>query len=237
MPAETHERVGWRPFALADNGELLSPFLAQYWPDKAPPDWGAWSGATTRARCLASDHAENCACGLRATESLDELLAAVTVRRFAGSGSSILDDCGVLARIALSGTLLPGVDVPTDDPPTTLRGSEARALDRCTAQRLGGRGAERAPVRGREGGHRPSGSDATAAGTCNEGDPGDSPRDGPAVRAASSWSSPGGSSPARHPTYRARRPVSPRRATCRAPAVTPAPAAVLLWIAWAVWDP
>jgi hypothetical protein len=129
---------GWRLFDVGDDGTLLPPFTNRYWAASGPAT-GPWGGTGRTAAWLAlaycaagGDHAapaEDCTCGLRATEDLPELLAAVTERPFAGSDRSILDDCGAIARVKLSGKILPGVDMPTDDPFTTWRGSQAAVLD------------------------------------------------------------------------------------------------------------
>jgi hypothetical protein len=51
---------------------------------------------------------------LRATEGLAELLARVGA--YTPRGPTILDECGVLARVELSGEILPGVDIPRASP-------------------------------------------------------------------------------------------------------------------------
>jgi hypothetical protein len=136
--ASLTEVVGWRVFAVGDNGELLPPFTNRYWPESGQST-AAWGGLGARAYWLTLAHcsaggdhaapAEGCTCGLRATVDLSELLAAVTQRQFTGSTSSILDECGVIARVRLTGKILPGVGMPEDDPYTTWRGSQAEVLD------------------------------------------------------------------------------------------------------------
>lgn len=132
MSVEVVEVVeAWRLFSLAAGGVLVPPFLARYWPNSSSPG-DAWTPGVNVARCLAADHdppVESCTCGFRGTVELPALLDAVTSRSFAGSPRSVLEDTGVLARVELSRRLLAGVDVPVDDPPTTLRAARARLLE------------------------------------------------------------------------------------------------------------
>lgn len=130
--------AGWRMFTLRDDGALLPPFVDRYWFDLASPAGEPWSQSATRARCLVSDHLapdEGCTCGLRATEQLRELL---DMRRFVDSSRTVLEDTGVIARVELSGRLLPGYNVPEDDPPTTWRGEQGRVLEVHLAPSLAG---------------------------------------------------------------------------------------------------
>jgi hypothetical protein len=84
------------------------------------------------ALCAAEpDHVppvEGCTCGLRATEDLAELLFRVHVY-VSLRATTLLNECGVLGRVELAGKILPGVDIPRDDPPTTWRASQARVLE------------------------------------------------------------------------------------------------------------
>ena len=130
--------TGWRAFALGMDGRLVAPFAARYWPDLDPDH--AWPRDAV-ARCLTEDHPApdpDCSCGYRATVVLSGLLKALA-QPFAGSERSILDECGVLAEVELSGRILPGVDIPRDDPPMTSRGERARLVSstwpRSTPQR------------------------------------------------------------------------------------------------------
>lgn len=122
------KREGWRCFA-ADGDSLVAPFMAHYWPKGGTHKW---LRGTNAAVCHAADHrapAESCTCGFRATESLLELLQAVQGRKFLDTAESVLDVCGVIARVELSGVILEGVDIPADDPPTTWRASRARVVE------------------------------------------------------------------------------------------------------------
>ncbi len=114
--------------------------MRAYWAEREQPG-DVWQPGVNVARCLVDDHDapdENCTCGFRATLDLRELLPAVA-RPFADtrwvSGDrpspvrSILDECGVLARVELTGTVLLGVNIPADDPVTTRRASHARLLE------------------------------------------------------------------------------------------------------------
>jgi hypothetical protein len=131
---------GWRAFAVGDGGTLVSPFLAQYWPDLAERVDPAWTSAEQTARCLAIDHPapnEDCTCGLRAVVSYPELLKAIG-RPFVGGGETILERTGAVGPVELSGRIELGVDMPDDDPPTTKRGERARLLEVFPAPALAG---------------------------------------------------------------------------------------------------
>ncbi len=132
--------TGWRVFSVDNDGALIPPFVRRYWTEQERPG-DVWQAGTNVARCLIADHDapdEDCTCGFRATLDLRELLAAVA-RPFAGTTSvsrdrrnstgSILDECGVLALVEVTGTVLLGVNVPADDPVTTRRASHARLLE------------------------------------------------------------------------------------------------------------
>lgn len=62
---------------------------------------------------------ESCACGMRVVQDIDELLGRFDATLAAAA----------IARVSLSGRILPGYDIPNDDPPTTLRGERAELLD------------------------------------------------------------------------------------------------------------
>ncbi len=122
--------TGWRVFSVDDDGGLVPPFVRRYWQGRERPG-DVWQPGVNVARCLVADHdapAEECTCGFRATLDLEELLAGVA-RPFADSHLPILEACGVLARVELTGTVLLGVNVPEDDPRTTRRASHARLLE------------------------------------------------------------------------------------------------------------
>lgn len=117
--------VAWRAFTLADEGALIPPFVARYWPHAAEP----WTVVTV-ARCAAGiDHdapAENCTCGIRGTADLADLLLAL-VRPFAGTTVPILDECAA----CWPGSSCPGAPCPasTSRPTTRRRPSERRGRD------------------------------------------------------------------------------------------------------------
>lgn len=50
-------------------------------------------------------------------------------RTFTDDSRSILDVCGVVALVRLSGPLQAGTDIPQDDPPTTVRAAAAEVLE------------------------------------------------------------------------------------------------------------
>jgi hypothetical protein len=124
------EHVGWRVFALGDDGRLRPPFLLRYWKQHMHAD-DDWRTGVNLARCLVSEHEApdpDCTCGLRAVVGLPEFLDAVG-RRLASSPRTLLQECGVFARVRLDGRVLPGIDMPNDDPHSTVRASRARLLD------------------------------------------------------------------------------------------------------------
>jgi hypothetical protein len=129
--------VGWRIFGLGEHGALELPFMSRYWRGARNP-WPA-DGAldavcdadVTWSVDGAAEHpapAEGCTCGIRAVTSRREALT-MAERRFLGQQASILEQTGVLARVAISGKILPGHDIPDDDPPSTVRGERATLLD------------------------------------------------------------------------------------------------------------
>jgi len=129
---------GWRCFALDDEDQLHPPFMLRYRPENSEP----LAGRQSAARCIEHDHpapAPGCTCGARATVDLSALLEAVAGRTFTGSMLPILAECGVLARVRLLGEVLLGVDIPTDDPPTTWRAAGMELLELHLAPALGGR--------------------------------------------------------------------------------------------------
>ncbi len=80
--------VGWRVFAVDDDGALIPPFVRRYWTEREQPR-DVWQPGVNVARCLDADHDapdEDCTCGFRATLVLKELLTAVA-RPFAGTSS------------------------------------------------------------------------------------------------------------------------------------------------------
>ncbi len=122
--------VGWRVFSVDDDGTLIPPFVRRYLAEHERPG-DVWQPGINLARCIVADHNapdEGCTCGFRATLVLKELMAAVACP-FAntrwgswhrpGSTRSILEECGVLALVELTGTVLLGVNVPADDPVTS----------------------------------------------------------------------------------------------------------------------
>lgn len=123
--------VGWRVFSLAEDGATLRPpFMVRYHGELVGGD-DDWQPGINKARCFVSDHlapARDCSCGLRVVVGLPEFLAAVG-RPFANTPRSVFQECGVLARAALSGLILPGYNIPVDDPESTNRGQFARLLD------------------------------------------------------------------------------------------------------------
>ncbi|MGN6243718.1 MAG: DUF732 domain-containing protein [Motilibacteraceae bacterium] len=117
---------GWRVFAL-DGDRLIAPFAARYWSDRLT-EADAWTPGANRARCLESNHeapTAACTCGIRATVELSRLLEAVTTRHFAGSERTVLEDAPVIALVDLDGSIERGVDMPGDDPHTTVRAAVA----------------------------------------------------------------------------------------------------------------
>ncbi len=80
--------MGWRVFAVDDDGALIPPFVRRYWTEREQPR-DVWQPGVNVARCLDADHDapdEDCTCGFRATLVLKELLTAVA-RPFAGTSS------------------------------------------------------------------------------------------------------------------------------------------------------
>ncbi len=74
------------------------------------------------ATCLVADHKAPdpaCACGLYAVLDRGALLAAY------GAAEGL----GAVARVELSGRILPGTRIPLDDPPTTVCGAAGRLLE------------------------------------------------------------------------------------------------------------
>lgn len=124
--------LAWRVFEL-DGQRLLGPFTT-YAGTAAQARIEAlreWVPGVNVARCYAEDHAapaSECTCGYRGTRDLRELLTACR-RRLGGADATVLDACGVIGLVRLTGTILPGVDIPTDDPPTTFRASTAEILE------------------------------------------------------------------------------------------------------------
>lgn len=118
--------VGWRVFAVGEDGMLRAPWVnSQFGSDEREADWPE---ASVTARCLFSDHEAPdpaCACGVYAVEDLHELLPAY-------------GEIGIIARVELTGTILPGRRIPVDDPPTTLRGTHARLLELHLTRDVGG---------------------------------------------------------------------------------------------------
>lgn len=66
--------------------------------------------------------------GFGAMEDLLQLLAIVTVRSLAGSDELVFSKTRLLAYVALSGRLLPGVMMPVDNPVTTWRAEQGKLL-------------------------------------------------------------------------------------------------------------
>lgn len=127
--------VGWRAFAL-HRGQLAAPFQLRYWPNAS--ERLTWSAGMNHAECLdrpgCRTPAEDCTCGFRATENLYYLRQSLQ-QPFQGSEVSILEECGILARVRLSGRILHGVDIGTDDPETTWRASQAEIIELHLAPR------------------------------------------------------------------------------------------------------
>jgi hypothetical protein len=123
MPAEV---IGWRLFALED-GRLVSPFQRDKWPDLGTRT--GWDAGVNRAECLRSLHeapAVDCTCGYRATEDFGHLVELLSGLVFQDDGASVLEVCGVLARVRLWGSVREGA---FDDPATTWRASHAELLE------------------------------------------------------------------------------------------------------------
>ena len=110
--------LAWRVFAVDADGTLLAPWAVRFGTN-VPAD--AWRTTVAIASCVSDDHeapAVGCYCGLRGVQDLGELLA-----RIEGPGTA-----AAIGRVRLSGKMLEGVDIPADDPPTTLRAERAELL-------------------------------------------------------------------------------------------------------------
>lgn len=125
----------WRVFALDDNGVLIAPFVRRYWSTaEGAAEHFYWDSPRQVGWCVTGDEDHevpdrDCTCGLRGITDLGELLRAVEDRSFAESRKSILDESGVVGKVTLFGRLLPGVNMPVDDPVTTVRASEAQLTE------------------------------------------------------------------------------------------------------------
>ena len=120
----------WRVFGLAPDAILFAPFAPNFWPDAAV-GLRLWQSVEQVAGCVAEDHpapAEGCTCGIRGVVDRDILLAAAGTRVVDVEGGTVLADAGVFGKVELSGRMLPGVNIPADDPETTLRAERARLL-------------------------------------------------------------------------------------------------------------
>ncbi len=130
----TREVEAWRVFDLGDDLTLLAPFR-RYWPHAAS-EVNEWRSPWQVAKCVAEDHeapVEDCTCGIRGTEDLSQLLAIIKFRSLPdvvdGTREPILSEKGLLARVRLSGRVLPGVAMPLDDPFTTWRAERATLVE------------------------------------------------------------------------------------------------------------
>ena len=122
--------LAWRTFTVAADGTLLAPFAMRFGED-VPTD--EWRTTVTVASCISDDHeapVEGCYCGLRGVQDLEELLARFDAGRTAAA----------IARVKLSGRMLPGVDIPDDDPVSTLRAERAELIQIHLAPALTARG-------------------------------------------------------------------------------------------------
>jgi Protein of unknown function (DUF732) len=111
--------LAWRVFTVDGSGTLLAPFAMRFG-ERLPGE--EWRTTVTIASCITDDHeapAEGCYCGLRGVQDLDQLLARFDEGKTAA----------VVARVRLSGRMLPGVDVPDDDPESTLRAERAELVE------------------------------------------------------------------------------------------------------------
>lgn len=121
----------WRVFGVDPGGTLFAPFGPIYWPD-APEGLRLWQSVAQVAGCVAEDHpapAEDCTCGIRGVVDRDVLIASAGERRFAGAENTVMADAGVIGKVRLEGGMLPGVRIPDDDPPTTLRAERGTLLE------------------------------------------------------------------------------------------------------------
>lgn len=117
--------VAWRIWGLAQNAVLFAPFAPTFWPD-AHRNLTMWPKTTTTAGCVVKNHpapAEDCTCGIRGTQDLQALLDAATARPIPSR------EPGVVGKVKLSGRMLPGIDIPNDDPPTTVRAERAEIVE------------------------------------------------------------------------------------------------------------
>lgn len=118
---------GWRLFAMAGQ-RLVSPLAAIGLLGDVPPGDCIWDTITKDAACLGARHrapAAGCTCGIRVTVDLDRLLEHAQ-RTVPPEGRRLIDQAAVLALVDFDGAqVMPGTDIPHDDPQTTVRVSRA----------------------------------------------------------------------------------------------------------------
>lgn len=132
------EHHGWRLYDLTPEGRLTPPFLWRLSPKDYDAHRDDWQPGVNIARCTAHDHpapAEDCSCGLRLVLDRQELLSNTGEDRFLHHRETILTACGVVARVTGYGRTLPGIDMPLDDPHTTLRVNALRIEELFLADR------------------------------------------------------------------------------------------------------
>lgn len=120
--------TAWRLFTV-NGGLLRPPFADWYWADVTGPG-DAWVDGQNRARCLVAEHRvpfEGCGCGVYAVRDLPELLAQARAQSLRESPRSVLEDCGVLARVILGGFILPSNDPA--DPSSSVKASLGRVCE------------------------------------------------------------------------------------------------------------
>lgn len=119
---------GWRVDHVTDDGVLVAPVARRYWHELQRPE-DVWQPGLNLARCLSHDHRapdRGCACGIRALTSFQEV-----IQPFVVNDGALADDLdlGALSRVRVQGLLLPGVDMPDEDPATAVRAAAATLLE------------------------------------------------------------------------------------------------------------
>jgi hypothetical protein len=100
----SREVVGWPLFAL-EGGRRVSPFQR----DKVGRTLGAdelrCGGVAECLQKRDKKPAASCTCGYRASEEFGEYMRLLLVLHFEEGGPTVLEECSVLAKVRLSGSL------------------------------------------------------------------------------------------------------------------------------------
>ena len=112
----------WRIFNV-EHGWLVAPMARHIGTE--------WTPGVNNATCNKSHRAPapaaSCTCGIHACLELDQLILYATRSRYGMSFCSLMVNFPFIARVRLSGNILPTVD--STDTPTTVRASHAELLE------------------------------------------------------------------------------------------------------------